>query len=163
LRDALARQIAARGLEGKFILAGFRPDLDHYLPHLDLFVQSSFTEGLPNVILEAQAAGVPVVATSVGGTPEVIEDGHTGWLVPPRDAAALAERIAAALSDASSRQMRSTEGRARVVDRFSFSAQAACYAQLFERLVGPTAAPNVGQISQSVAQSLSTGTSISVE
>ncbi len=131
LRDALADRIAARKLEGRFILAGFRPDLDQYLPHLDLFVQSSFTEGLPNVILEAQAAGVPVVATAVGGTPEVIEDGRTGWLVPPGDAALLAERTAWALSDAAAREGRSSAGRSCVEDNFSYHAQARRYAQLF--------------------------------
>jgi glycosyltransferase involved in cell wall biosynthesis len=83
LRESLATQIAARGLEGKFVLAGFRSDLDRFLPHLDLFVQSSFTEGLPNVVLEAYAAGVPVVATAVGGTPEIIENGVSGCLVGP--------------------------------------------------------------------------------
>ena len=54
---------------------GFRADLDRFLPHLDLLVLPSYTEGLPNVVLEAFAAGVPVVATAVGGTPEVVEDG----------------------------------------------------------------------------------------
>ncbi|MEI8371245.1 MAG: glycosyltransferase [Planctomycetota bacterium] len=140
LRDALARQIAAHGLKNRFILAGFRPDLDCYLPHLDLFVQSSFTEGLPNVILEAQAAGVSVVATSVGGTPEVIEDGRTGWLVPPRDAAALAERIARLLADDLSRATFRRQGRADVEDRFSFTAQSRLYENLFATLLGKSPA-----------------------
>jgi glycosyltransferase involved in cell wall biosynthesis len=135
LRNSLARQIAARGLENRFILAGFHQDLDDYLPHLDLFVQSSCTEGLPNVILEALAAGVPVVATAVGGTPEVIEDGQTGWLVPPGDTAVLAEHIASALSDTTVRERHSSAGRACVEDRFSFAVQARCYAQLFGQFV----------------------------
>ena len=141
MRDALARQIAARKLEGRFILAGFRPDLDQYLSHLDLFVQSSLTEGLPNVILEAQAAGVPVVATAVGGTPEVIEDGWTGWLVPPGDAALLADRTATALSDVAGRQRRSSAGRTCVEDRFSYRAQARCYVQLFGQFAGQALCP----------------------
>lgn len=136
LRDALARQITAHGLENRFILAGFCRDLDRYLPHLDVFVQSSFTEGLPNVILEAQAAGVPVVATSVGGTPEVIEDGQTGWLVPPGDATALAERITRLLADDLIRARFSRQGRANVEDRFSFTAQSQLYKDLFAKLPG---------------------------
>jgi len=153
LRETLAQRIAARGLETRFVLAGFRPDLDRYLPHLDLFVQSSFTEGLPNVILEAQAAGVPVVATSVGGTPEVIEDGRTGWLAPSGDAAALAERITSALSDDTARERRSSEGRAYIEEQFSYPAQARSYAKLFRQLVGSSSASNLGRISQSVEHS----------
>ena len=135
LRDTLARQIAVRGLQGRFILAGFRPDLDRLLPHLDLFVQSSHTEGLPNVVLEAQAAGVAVVATAVGGTPEVIEDGKTGCLVPPNDASVLAQRIAGLLSDRSTREMLAKKGRAEVEARFSFASQASAYCQILKRLV----------------------------
>ena len=82
-RPALARRIAEHGLEGKFVLAGFRTDLERLLPAWDLAVLSSHTEGLPVAVLEALAAGVPVVATAVGGTPEVVEDGVSGYLVPP--------------------------------------------------------------------------------
>ena len=77
----------------RFILAGFRPDLERLLPACDLAVSSSHTEGLPVVVLEEMAAGLAVVATAVGGTPEVVEDGATGWLVPPADPAALARRM----------------------------------------------------------------------
>src|SRR5437660_11632373 len=80
-------------MEGRFILAGHRSDLDGFLPFLDVLVLPSYTEGLPNVVLEASAAGVPVVATAVGGTPEVVEDGVTGYLVPPGDPEALAGRV----------------------------------------------------------------------
>lgn len=130
LRESLERQIAARGLEGKFILAGFRSDLDQFLPHLDLMVLPSFSEGLPNVALESLAAGVPVVATAVGGTPEVIEDGRTGYLVPPGDPAALADRIISTLSDRTLRSNFAAAGRDRVARRFSFAAQAEAYRNL---------------------------------
>ena len=78
-RSSWQRKIAEHGLHGTVVLAGFRADLGRYLPHLDLAVIPSFTEGLPVILLEAFAAGVPVVATSVGGIPEVIDDG-TQWL-----------------------------------------------------------------------------------
>src|SRR5262249_21168878 len=97
LRQSLEARGRANGLEGRFVLAGFRNDLDRYLPGLDLAVSSSRTEGLPVAVLEAQAAGLAVVATAVGGTPEVIHDGQTGLLVAPGDAHALAGRIATVL------------------------------------------------------------------
>ena len=93
LREAISRRIGELGLERRFILAGFRDDLDRFLPHWDLSVLPSFTEGLPTVVLESYAAGVPVVATAVGGTPEAVADGVDGYLVPPGDPIALARRI----------------------------------------------------------------------
>ena len=136
LHDVLARRIVARALEKRFVLAGFHGDIDRYFPHLDLFVQSSFTEGLASVILEAQAAGVPVVATSVGGTPEVIEDGRNGWLVPPGDAAVLAKRIAELLADDSRRAAFSREGRADIAARFTFAARSRSYRELLAAVLG---------------------------
>src|SRR5207245_11653590 len=80
LRRDLQRQIVAARLEESFVLPGFRDDLDRFLPFLDLLVVPSFTEGLPNVILEAFAARVPVVATAAGGTPEIVQHELTGLL-----------------------------------------------------------------------------------
>jgi glycosyltransferase involved in cell wall biosynthesis len=134
LRDFLSRRIMARGLEGRFILAGFQNPLDHYLPHLDLLVQSSHSEGLPNVVLEASAAGVPVVATAVGGTPEVIEHGVNGYLVPPGDAAALGAKVVDLLADDSLRATMGLRARETVQRGFSFAAQAEGYQQLYRRL-----------------------------
>lgn len=132
LREELERLVSQSGLQGSFILAGFRSDLDRFLPHLDLFVQSSYTEGLPNVILEAFAAGVPVVATAVGGTPEVVEDGINGYLVQPGAPAVLAERTLHALSENVGRQAMGMRGRLRVNEEFSFDRQASKYVRLFE-------------------------------
>ena len=84
---------ASSGWSGGSSWPGFRDDLDRFLPHWDLSVLPSFTEGLPTVVLESYAAGVPVVATAVGGTPEAVADGVDGYLVPPGDPAALARRI----------------------------------------------------------------------
>jgi glycosyltransferase involved in cell wall biosynthesis len=139
LRDDLARRVRERGLEGRFVLAGFRTDLERLLPWCDVAVSSSHTEGLPVNVLEAQAAGVPVVATAVGGTPEVIEDGVGGYLVPPGDPAALARRITDVLHDEARRRVMGANGRRRVSAEFTCAAQAERYLQLFEsfRAVAP--------------------------
>jgi glycosyltransferase involved in cell wall biosynthesis len=134
LRAPLAQQIKAAGLGEQFVLAGFRHDLDCFLPFLDLLVLPSFTEGMPNVVLEAFAAGVPVVATAVGGTPEVIEEGKSGYLVPPGDPAALARRIRDALAAEGGGLSLGRRGRERVLRQFTFAAQAERYQELFEEL-----------------------------
>lgn len=132
LRESLARQIADAGLQDKFILAGFHADLDRYLPHLDLFVQSSYTEGLPNVVLEAMAAGVPVVATDVGGTSELIEDRKTGRLIPPGDSRQMADCMRDALrQDDAEMRLRAKN---RVNEQFGFAAQATQYRNLLVQL-----------------------------
>ncbi|HZY90770.1 MAG TPA: glycosyltransferase, partial [Gemmataceae bacterium] len=135
-RERLARQIKAAGLGGAFVLSGFRADLDRFLPHLDVLALPSYTEGLPNVVLEACAAAVPVVATAAGGTPEVIEDGLNGYLVPPGDAARLADRIDAVLTAEDRGRTLGFEGRQRVLERFTFAAQARDYLDLFAELCG---------------------------
>lgn len=134
LRSNLESQIVARGLNGRFHLAGFRPDLDKFYPHLDLLVLPSYTEGLPNVVLEAYAAGVPVVATAVGGTPEAVQDGMNGYLVEPGRPRALADRIADMLADPHRRRAMAERGRQHVVQEFSFARQGKEYRQLFEDL-----------------------------
>ena len=138
LRPALERQIETANLGDVFVLAGLRQDLDHILPSLDLLVLPSYTEGLPNVVLEAFAAGVPVVATAVGGTPEVVEDGASGYLVPPGDPGALAQRIRDALASGERRRAMGRRGRERVRREFSFGSQARAYERLFHSLVAPT-------------------------
>src|SRR5262249_37028469 len=95
---------------------------------------ASHTEGLPVAVLEAGAAGLPVVATAVGGTPEVVEDGRTGHLVPPADPPALADKIAEALADDGRRDM-GRRARQRVRAEFTFAVQAARSRELSARLV----------------------------
>ena len=68
-------------------------DIRPFLQQASLFALSSVTEALPNVVLEAMATGLPVVATNVGGVPEVVDSGRTGWLVPPKEPAALAQAV----------------------------------------------------------------------
>ncbi len=134
LRERLAKRITERKLDGVFVLAGFRTDIERFLPFLDVAVLSSHTEGLPVAVLEAMAARVPVVATAVGGTPEVVDDGVTGWLVPPRDVTALARRIGELLSDATARRRMGEAARRRIEEEFTFARMSEQYHELFERL-----------------------------
>lgn len=134
LREQVKEHIARLGLAHRVLLAGFRRNLDAYMPFFDVLVLPSFTEGLPNVVLEAFAAGVPVVATAVGGTPEVIDDGVSGHLVPPANATALAERIGDVLACDAKRRAMGQHGRRRVLDEFTFEVQARHYLQLLDAL-----------------------------
>lgn len=136
LRPELERQINRFGLQRHFILAGFRSDVTRFLPHLDLLAMPSFTEGLPVALLEAFAAGLPVVASAVGGIPEVVEEGVNGYLVPSGDAAALARRILdLAARPKDFRAVLGTAGQQRVRDDFSLEAQGEQYRQLFDDLL----------------------------
>ena len=112
-------------------MAGFRTDLDRLLPSLDALVLPSYSEGLPNVVLEAFAAGVPVVATAVGGIPEIVADGENGYLVPPGDATALAARMRDLLGSRSRRREMGQRGKERVQEEYTFETQARAYARLF--------------------------------
>jgi glycosyltransferase involved in cell wall biosynthesis len=120
------------------VLAGFRNDVHRYLPFCDLFVLPSFTEGMPNVVLEAMAAGVPVVATAVGGTPELVVDDVTGYLVPPGDADALARRMADVLASAETARAMGQQGRERVQTCYTFTEQSRKYQELFASICGAT-------------------------
>jgi glycosyltransferase involved in cell wall biosynthesis len=132
-RAALEQQIAAAGLGDVFLLDGFRTDLDRLLPHFDLLALPSYSEGLPNIVLEACAAGVPVVATTAGGTPEILRDG-AGILVPPGNSEVLAEAIVGALGRGPGLKDLGEAGRRRVAEQFTFAAQSAQYQELFAEL-----------------------------
>jgi glycosyltransferase involved in cell wall biosynthesis len=119
LRPALERQIKDHHLEKHVLLAGFRPDVLSLHKAFDIFVMSSVTEGLGTSLLDAMAAGKPIVATRTGGIPEVVVDGETGLLVPPRDEEALAGAIVRLLKDANLRRAMGEAGRTRARDLFS--------------------------------------------
>jgi L-malate glycosyltransferase len=118
LRRSLEQQIRDLGLEKHVILAGFRDDVLALTRSADLFVMSSITEGLGSTVLDAMAMGLAVVGTRAGGIPEAVEDGVTGVLVPPGNAAALADAIVGVLRDPARRTRMGAAGQARVRDQF---------------------------------------------
>jgi glycosyltransferase involved in cell wall biosynthesis len=113
-RPALERQIAELGIGGRVHLLGFRDDARALLAQFTVFALSSYLEGLCTSLLDAQALGVPVVATAVGGIPDVIEDGRTGLLAPSRDPQAFAARLLDALRDPAGAARRAGAARASV-------------------------------------------------
>lgn len=137
LRVALERQIAAAGLEATFRLLGTRPDVPALLAAADLFVLPSLWEGLPMALIEAMAAGLAVVATDVSGTRGVMRDGETGLLVPPSDAAALAQAMAALLAEPERAAQMGAAARRRVELHFSARKQAADHLALFAATGAP--------------------------
>lgn len=119
---SLRRQAARAGIENSVIFAGFRADLHDYLGHADILVHPATREGLGLGLLEAQAAGVPVVASQVGGIPEAVEDQLTGMLVRPRDPAAIASAVIGLLAHPDKRARMGEAGRRHVAQHFSVDA-----------------------------------------
>lgn len=119
---ALRDQTRRLGLGGQVIFAGRRGDVPALLGALDLYVHPARFEGMPNALLEAMAAGCPVVASAADGSRELVEDGESGWLTPVGDAAALATAIGAALGDREEARRRGAKARARAAAHFSVEA-----------------------------------------
>jgi glycosyltransferase involved in cell wall biosynthesis len=138
LRPALERQIKEHRLEKHVLLAGFRPDVLSVHKAFDLFVMSSVTEGLGTSLLDAMACAKPVVATTAGGIPEVVVDGETGLLVPPRDHHALADAIVRLLNDAGLRARLGEAGLARVRERFTAERMVQDTLRVYGQLAGKT-------------------------
>jgi glycosyltransferase involved in cell wall biosynthesis len=118
-RPGLTTEIARLGLDGAVELLGTRDDVDQLLAAADLFVLSSRSEGMPMSVLEAMAAGVPVIASAVGGIPELVRDGETGALVPPGDPDRLGGAIRRLAGDPALRQRYGEAGRARAEREFA--------------------------------------------
>lgn len=132
LLSSLVRQL---GLEDRFFFLGFRKDVPEILSDLDIFVLSSISEGLPLAMLEAMAAGKPVVVTRCGGPEEVIEDGRTGLLVPPADPETLAARICGLIANPELAANLGLRARARVLSEFSLEQMIRQYERLYDRLL----------------------------
>jgi glycosyltransferase involved in cell wall biosynthesis len=129
----LERTAERVGVSERVMFAGHRDDAPQLLGDLDLLVLPSWTEGLPLVALEAMARRRAVVATPVGGTPEVVADGETGLLVPPRDPAALAAAIRELLGDPERRRAMGEAGYRRASERFSAATMAARVLEIYDR------------------------------
>ena len=144
-RVRLEECIRAAQLGDRFVLTGFRSDVDSLLQGADILAQSSHTEGLPNVVLEACAAGVAVVATDVGGTAEVIRNGVNGFLVAPGKPELLASRLIELIDAPVRRAEMGRLGRQIVAEEFSFTRQSAEYRALFQEVLHDVSATRAAQ------------------
>jgi glycosyltransferase involved in cell wall biosynthesis len=123
------------GLGERVVFTGFRLDVPEVLSEITVSVLPSLSEGLSNVLLESMAAGVPVVATRVGGNPEVVEEGVTGLLVPPRDPQALASAMCRLLENPELASRFGRAGRQRVTEHFSIERMVQETERLYLRLL----------------------------
>jgi glycosyltransferase involved in cell wall biosynthesis len=119
LRESLTKFITENSLNDRVSILGFRSDVPILISLTDLIVLPSRWEGLPMILLEAMAAGKPVVATAVGGVPDVIQDGINGWLVPPENPEMLSKSITTVLSDRDLQIKIGAHARQTIVEHFS--------------------------------------------
>jgi len=136
LRGALERRVKDLGVAPSVLFAGFRADVPRVLDALDVLALPSLYEGMPLTVIEASAMAKPVVATAVDGTPEVIREGRTGRLVPPRVPAALSRALRAVLRDPAAAQEMGRAGRDFVLDRFDLTRQVEATARVYRETAG---------------------------
>jgi glycosyltransferase involved in cell wall biosynthesis len=134
LREDLVAEIRRRGLADRFELAGYQKDVLPWYGRLGVIVNTSISEGCCNVILEAMRAGLPVVATAVGGNNETVVDGVTGFLVPPGQPEAMADALRRILGDPGLARRLGQGGRKLVAERFALDRMVAGYLDLYRRV-----------------------------
>jgi glycosyltransferase involved in cell wall biosynthesis len=134
-RAALEARVRELGLEPRVTFLGFREDVPRLMRCADVVVLPSLVEGLPLTVLEAMAARVPVVATAIGGTDEAVVDGMTGVLVPPGDAAALANAVERLLSNPQLARRLSEAGAARIAEHFTAERMVARVEAVYDELL----------------------------
>lgn len=135
LKNEILDQASRLGIRERLHLLGDRTDVARLVASFDLVVLASLHEGLPNAVMEAMAAGVPVVATAVGGTKELIKAGETGYLVPPADPDALAERITFALENDGERMRIATSARHFINAEFGMRRMVESVEKLYDELL----------------------------
>jgi len=132
LEQALKQEVLELGIERAVSFLGLRDDVPRILPLLDLFVLPSLSEGLSVALLEAMSAGVPVIASKVGGNPEIVVNGETGYLVPPQRPEELASRIIEFMSNQESSRLMGERGRERVAREFTTARMLERYQDLYD-------------------------------
>jgi sugar transferase (PEP-CTERM/EpsH1 system associated) len=135
-REPAHRAVIDLGLEGCVVFAGLRSDISRCLAALDVYLQPSHYEGHSLTLLEAMASGLPVVSTAVGGTPEVVRPGHSGYLHSPGDYASMVQSLLELYRDPALRRSLGEAGREDVRLRFSVETMVGSYERLYRELLG---------------------------
>lgn len=133
-REARAQELGLTPDDVRFL--GFRNDIADLLGASDIFVLPSFSEGLPLSVLEGMAQGLPIVATTVGGIPEVVTQNQEGILVPPKDAQALADALAQVVQNSELRRTLGQAGKQRVTSEFTFAKMLDAYDAVYNNVLG---------------------------
>lgn len=134
MRDALLAAVAEERLEDLVWIPGARNDTQRIYQCLDVFVLPSLKEGISNTILEAMATGLPVIATAVGGNPELIQDDVNGRLVPISNPEALTSEIKRYVRSAELRRRHGASSRRRAISDFSVEAMVSSYLRLYDSM-----------------------------
>ena len=146
-REASEQMCADLGIDGKVIFAGRRPNASHYLSNFDLAVLGSAHEGFPNALMEAMAAELPVVATAVGGIPELVRDGVHGLLVQPDDPTSMAAAITWMIEHREGRRLMGAAAKEHVAAHFGTSTMVRQTAEVYEALLATRLGPPAGRAS----------------
>ena len=136
LRPQLEALVDRLSLKGRVRLPGETTQIAAALADADIFTFSSTSEGLPMVILEALASGLPIASTRVGGVPEVAPEGEVAWYCPPADPAALTAILLAAAADPAERARRGARARQLAIEQFSIEAAQRNYERVYRELLG---------------------------
>lgn len=137
-------EIRRQGLHGRVIITGFRDDVPAILQHLSIFCLTSNSEGMPNAVLEAMIAGLPVVATRVGGVPELVVDGCNGHIVEPGDADALGQAVHGLLADSERASEMGKNGRRRAMSDHDCQQTATRLEELYEEALRANSPADAG-------------------
>jgi len=133
LKELLVQDVKDSGMEDRFLFLGFREDIPYILSKTDIFVLPSLFEGLPLTVLEAMAAGKPVIASNVSGIVEEVRNGETGILIPPGDPVALSKAIEMLARDPEKRKQMGAEGGKRVEKHFNYLRMITETEQIYDR------------------------------
>ncbi len=136
LPGLIEQRIASHSLQDRFVLTGFRPDVPALLKRMEICCLASRSEGMPNVLLEAMAAGRPVVATRVGGVGELVDDGENGFLIEPGDTSGFAEAVCRLLRAPELARRMGRSGRDRAARRHSCAEAAGRLEEIYRDALG---------------------------